>query len=359
MISNGKNLLKAVTYGHAMYNLKIWILVILLILGAIPGILPLKNANAAPVVIDEDSYGSWEDNFEDTMGIETWDNLELTGEGVRFIDYLYDNFTGLNGDLPDTKKWDILDDGYVLEISNNALRTEVSPPASTWKRDMIQTKDDFGRNHTLTWCQYINTVSSGMYYHFIILNGTDNSWILGVSQNYKGEYGVWNPVAGSGVIFGASVSGLHDYKVTFNNGFIEFYFDGVKEYEYDFGVTSVRYQFGTSALDTWNRVSTDDIRICSNVTIGNLTSTEIPLPEGKTWESLIIDKVEYGPRTYINISILDGLTFLPIPGFENLTDTNINITTIDAMTYPTIRLKACFIASRNPNRIKSNQYIHR
>lgn len=317
----------------------ILLVVSFLIIPFTPGIM---QAKAAPVVVDGDTYGSWEDTFEDTSGIETWDNLELTEGGIKLIDYLYENFSGLDGDLPDTKKWHILDDGYVLEISNNVLRTELNPPASTWKREMIQTKDDFVGNHTLTWRQNLYTVGSGMYYHFFALNGSDNSNIFGIYQNYKGEYGIYNAVAGSGLIFGSSVSGWHDFKVTFDNGFIQFFFDGVMKYEYDFKVPSVEYQFGTNALDTWNRVHTDDIRIYSNITNGNITSTEIILPDGKTWVSFIINKSEYGIDNNINVTILDGVTYLPIPGFENLSDTNIDISAIDEITHPTIRLRACF-----------------
>jgi hypothetical protein len=300
------------------------------------------QANAAPLVVDGDTYGSWEDTFKDTSGVETWDNLELTEEGIRLIDYLYENFSALSGDLPDTKKWNILDDGYVLEISGNVLRTEVNPPASTWKREMIQTKDDFGGNHTLTWRQNLYTVSSGMYYHFFILNGSDGSSIFGVNQLYTDQYQIYNMVASTGLQIGTSVSGWHDFKVTFNNGFIQFFFDGVMKYEYDFKVPSVIYQFGTNALDTWNRVHTDDICIYSNITKGNITSAEIILPAGKTWESFIINKSEYGIDNNINVSILDGVTYLPIPGFENFSDTNVDISTIDEGTHPTIRLRAYF-----------------
>jgi hypothetical protein len=307
----------------------------------------IMQANADLVVVDGDTDGSWEATFEDTSGVETWDNLELSEKGIKLVDYLYENFSQLDGDLPDSEKWHVLDDGYVLEISNNVLRTELNPPPSTWKREMIETKDDFGGNHTLTWTQNLYTVSSGMYYHFYILNGSDGSTIFGVNQMYTDQYQIYNMVASSGQQIGTAVSGWHDYKVTFNNGFIQFFFDGVMKYEYDFQVTSVKYQFGTNALDTWNRVYTDDISIQSNITIGNITSSEIILPNGKTWESLTINKSEYGIDNNISVSILDGVTYLPIFGFENLSDTNIDISSIDENTYPTIRLRACFSGNDN------------
>jgi hypothetical protein len=65
--------------------------------------------SAGPIVIDGDSDGSWEDNFKDTDGIETWDNLDLTAEGLRLTGIFEENFTGTDGSLPEemvhTRRW--------------------------------------------------------------------------------------------------------------------------------------------------------------------------------------------------------------------------------------------------------------
>jgi hypothetical protein len=66
------------------------------------------------------------------------------------------------------------------------------------------------------------------------------------------------------------------------------------------------------------------------------------LPSDKTWESLEIDKIEDEFGQAITVSILDGATFLPITGFENLTGSDIDISAIDSTVHPTIRLMAFF-----------------
>jgi hypothetical protein len=74
----------------------------------------------------------------------------------------------------------------------------------------------------------------------------------------------------------------------------------------------------------------------------NLTSVKISLPSGQTWGSLRINKTEPGEDNYINISILDGETNETILGFENLAGTDIDLSSIDYIAHPTLRLFANF-----------------
>ncbi len=310
----------------------------------------MMQGTSAPVVIDEDSYGSWEDDFEDTSGIEMWDNLVLNAGDIELINIpiFSDNFTGNDGDPPNSTKWNITDDGQTLEIQNNYLKASGISAPGVWVNEYVLSKNPISMNHILTWRANIHTLSTGSYYHFGIINGSDDSGLIGVSQNYLDNYGILNYYEASSTSIGSSVSGWHDYKVTFNSGIIEFYFDGVKKFEYDFNVTSVRYQFGARIFaEQTCTLYSDDVLITSYANVGNLTSTEIILPNGQTWESLIVNKSEYDTENRIKVTILDGGTYQPIPGFENLTGTNIDISAIDIGTYPTIRLKALFSGDGN------------
>ncbi|UCE39493.1 MAG: hypothetical protein JSW00_09830 [Thermoplasmata archaeon] len=318
---------------------------VLLLLGFLSLSCITNLAKGVPVIHEEDSYGSWEDTFNDTTGIALWDNIETCGYGLKLMDMFYDNFTGLEGDPPDALKWDIFDEGYVLWKSGNILRVEANPPGSSWRAEMIQTNDSFTENHTLTWSQVLQTVTSGMYYHFYISNATDGSWLLCLYQNSAGQYMVWNNITSSGVQIGTSVTGWHDYKVVFTDGFIEFYYDGVKEHEYDFQVDSVRYRFGILVQSAWTRSPLDEIHISSGITTGNLTSSEITLPSGYTWDSLYLNKTVIGDDNFLNATILDGVTYQPILGYEHLTGANIDISGIDEGVHPTIRLRAHFVGN--------------
>ncbi len=75
---------------------------------------------------------------------------------------------------------------------------------------------------------------------------------------------------------------------------------------------------------------------------GNLKSIEITLPLGKIWETLYINKTE-PTNMYINISVVDGTTNNPIPGFTDLTENIIDISSIDPEQYPSIKLVAYLI----------------
>jgi hypothetical protein len=299
--------------------------------------------SAGPIVIDGDSNGSWEDTFKDADGIETWDNLELTAEGLRLTGIFEEDFTGEDGSLPDQSKWLILDDGQILEISNNYLRTEIDTRGQpTWGTELVRTRDGFSGSHILTWRQALLRPTSGSVYNFFILNASDNSRLFGVNQNSASEYWVVNFAGGPNGIIGGPYNGWFDHKVIFDNGSVEFFFDGVSRYSYTFNAASVKYAFGVFEQIAAGRIYTDDILITSNITTGNVTSTEIQLPAGQSWDTLALSKTEDIPRNQINVSILDGLTFLPIPGYENLTASDVDISGISRSIYPTLRLRAHF-----------------
>jgi hypothetical protein len=299
--------------------------------------------SASPIVIDEDSCGSWEDTFKDTDGIETWDNLDLTAEGLRLTGIFEENFTGIDGSLPDQKKWFILDDGQILEISNNYLRTEIDTRGQpTWGAELVRTRDDFSGSHVLTWRQNILAPTSGAVYNFLMVNASDNSRLLGINQNWAGEYWVVNFAGGGNSIIGGPFNGWFDHKITYDNGFVEFYLSGGWEYSATFAVSSVKYEFGAFEQIASARIFTDDILITSNITSGNVTSTEIQLPADQSWDTLTLSKTEDVPRNQIKVSILDGMTYVPIPGYEDLTVSDMDISGIDKSTYPTLRLRAHF-----------------
>jgi predicted GH43/DUF377 family glycosyl hydrolase len=76
---------------------------------------------------------------------------------------------------------------------------------------------------------------------------------------------------------------------------------------------------------------------------GSTRSTAISLPSGYTWDTLLINKTEPGANYYINVTVLNGTSNEPILGFENLTGTNIDISSIDYLTYPTLKLYATLV----------------
>lgn len=87
---------------------------------------------------------------------------------------------------------------------------------------------------------------------------------------------------------------------------------------------------------------TDDINFKLSQKTGILTTKPIALPSSGTWDSLSIDKTEPDSENHILISILDAETNEVIPGFEDLSDTDFDISSIDSDKYPAIKLQATF-----------------
>ena len=74
---------------------------------------------------------------------------------------------------------------------------------------------------------------------------------------------------------------------------------------------------------------------------GQIISTPINLPAGYSWESVNLTKEELTGNT-ITLTVLNAASGTPIPGYQSLTDSNIDITGIDGGTYPVIQLQANF-----------------
>ena len=73
----------------------------------------------------------------------------------------------------------------------------------------------------------------------------------------------------------------------------------------------------------------------------SITSTQITIPESMEWSILSIAKAEPA-NTYINISVLNAEDNSTIPGFDNLTNRSIDLTSLNDLGITSIRLKAYF-----------------
>ncbi len=90
--------------------------------------------------------------------------------------------------------------------------------------------------------------------------------------------------------------------------------------------------------DTWLY---DQVRY---VPQGTLTSPVITLPDGFKWDLISVDKYEK-PGTYINISVIDAITSLPVNGLEKISGYSNDISGLSGMGVSSIRLSAVFKGS--------------
>lgn len=76
----------------------------------------------------------------------------------------------------------------------------------------------------------------------------------------------------------------------------------------------------------------------------SLCSEKITVPNGNYWDRLnIVKYCQAG--TYINVTVLDNATGKPVPGFENLTGADVNLSGINPLRYPSLNLEAEFRTS--------------
>jgi hypothetical protein len=77
---------------------------------------------------------------------------------------------------------------------------------------------------------------------------------------------------------------------------------------------------------------------------GVMISKSLVIPENIHWDTLIINKTEPSD-TFLNVTVLDADTDLPISGFENLVGTTIDISSINSVQHNSIKLKADLISN--------------
>ncbi|UCE73179.1 MAG: right-handed parallel beta-helix repeat-containing protein, partial [Methanomassiliicoccales archaeon] len=115
------------------------------------------------------------------------------------------------------------------------------------------------------------------------------------------------------------------------------------------GFTFGKIGVGTDAYcghpDPVCRGWTDDIIYFQiNNKSGKLISKPITLPSDKVWSKLYINKTEPS-NAYINVTIIDAASGEPIPNFKDLTGDIIDLTTLDPIIFPSIKLVGNFTES--------------
>jgi hypothetical protein len=150
---------------------------------------------------------------------------------------------------------------------------------------------------------------------------------------------------------------FHIYRITAKENDFMVYVDGhvcINGTDKYGGSTSGNVaQFGdttdSSTYMSWSywdyvRFNTSGVLEPKHFSEGLLSSIDLKLPFGHKWDELLIDKTEL-PETYINVTLIDGVSGDPIPGFVNLNDKVINISSIDPQSYPLIKITGNFFGT--------------
>ncbi len=335
----------------------ILVIVWMLILANAIGMLQASNnTEAAPVIVDENNSGSWTDSFEDDLGISIQNNVDIANGLVKLtsVDNIKWDYEYLADVEPDSDGWILYENviGDMASVSGGILTLDTTTEDGYWWY-LYNWGISNAVGVTLEARIKIESTGSDYGLHLIIRDGIYEDGLVFFNNRI-----VVTPDSDIGTYYMDTTDNFHTYRLTAKGNDFLVYVDGVLrldgtgKYNDPHGMNHVLYGDVSSEFDRYSRSYCDYIKFNTSgpfppdpvayQTEGNITSTEISLPTGHSWESLLIDKSEIGMDNNILVSVLDGLTHETILGFADLSGLNIDLSTIDPILYPSIRLRANF-----------------
>jgi len=336
------------------------IMVVFLVVCLIPLSVPLiPLGTSEPVTIEEAYEGSWTDSFDDAQGVSTSENITIENGDAKLAlaqtpfpsswDHVYTADTE-----PDAVGWTVNENavGDLASASGGILTLDTTPEDAWWwyiyswgaSNSVGATFEARLKVITSTYAMKI-ILRDGTYYEGFIFYPDRIRVLVDSSLDYHMD----------------TTDAFHTYRITVKNSDYMVYVDGILRIngtgQHDeatggnvctWGDYDVNSGYTGNILWDWVRFNVSGAyppMTSSYQNRGVLTSTEIILPGQMTWDMLHIDKTEPGTGSFINVSVLDGTTLTPIPGFEDMDNTAIDISSIDTVTYPSIRLMATFIGN--------------
>ncbi len=270
--------------------------------------------------LDQDDFGgSWFDDFTGDSGVGSKSNVNLGGGEV------------------------------LLNVIDNGSKSSRNPSSFAYSKDGYLTVSNCQSSDDDSVCggnenHYVDLDSSGNQYvefRFPTFGLTSTPLLGDVEFEYSIESGKSfnNPYAAD---YNAQASSWNDignppngdgseHHVTYSLNKVSY--DTVNE------ANGMKVRFGYDPNSDSGKLYFDFVRlgfITSYHTSGSLTSTVIDLPQGRNWSVLSVHKVE-PQNTQVKVSVVNATSDQIIPGFENLTDSIIDISEITANS---IRLEA-------------------
>jgi hypothetical protein len=332
---------------------------IIFLLSTMSGIIQIY---AEPVITEDD----WSDTFNNALGIESSYNVNLSNGDIKLKGYYNDFEDETLGQIPDgwTREYADAGSGFnrhvvadnpyeptksLYMLCNNDLGS------FAWQRLWRQyseyfqefvfelTLKDISVNTNRQGYFYIEFYNaSDMVYHEVRYYWDDGRSGIPVNSSSLTTNDLVEPLptgTGLGIKYFISENISEDID---DNTFADLtsVIDNITKVRYGF------YQDAAPGADAWEQVYIDNIGIFNDI-FGYARSTEIILSPNKVLKNLIITKTEPIMDTKVEISILNSTTNESIPGFDNLLGSLIDISTINRLIYPLIRLQANLIGTGN------------
>jgi hypothetical protein len=338
--------------------LSIFIIILVLIISVFQCMI---QTSAAPVIIQEEGEGSWSDGFEDTDGVSTLYNISIDNSEAALMDW--DNLSWTyeyHADVePESDGWTLFESasGDMANATGGILTIDTTTEDAYW----YYTYPLGGSNSVGTTLEArvkVESAGSDCALYLVIRDGTYYEGIKFYTDRIETYV---DPSIGT--YFLDTTDKYHTYRLTAKNNDFMVYVDGVLKLngtgKFDNLYAANLIQFGDTAGPSlpqhkgrthWDYIKFNNsgafIPTSNNYSPkGNLTSNKIALPFGYMWGYFSLNKTDYGANNSIKFSILDGETNDTISGFENLSGSGFDISTIDPILHPTIRLYANFTSN--------------
>jgi hypothetical protein len=293
----------------------------------------------------------WIDTFEEVSGIESHANLNVTSGQARLeLDTANVVFTDdfSNAQL-DTSKWNGQINGGTQIVPSPMLMAIKIDQAQT-QDSYIETDDTWSIERIVEW-DWISIVEGGYggYDHIIY-------------PYFSIQNNIWVKIQGDKRVILGSSSGVtsdptytikenHWYQMKCKISSTEAIFTIYNETGALLNIQTISHQitgYGNLRITFANKssniasfdVRVDNIDIKSGyLTSASLTSIEINLPLDKNWDTFALTKSE--PEfTKIKVTLLNAENDQPIPGYEDIEDIYYDISLIDPVAYPSLKLYA-------------------
>ena len=301
----------------------------------------------------------WSDSFDDAQGILLEANTSLA-EGLLGIDglVLTDNFTGPDGATLNSGFWTEYSGGIgnaaEVEIESNRVKTLASPnsPQGIYARFGNGTLLDGRSNITLGVSVNNTSGGSSLGGDVEVINASTGNPHARLSVDKTISVADLYTEQGSGLIVResspAQVFTNTDYRLrielTRSSAQVGIYSTAGAEIWRSqswamVGVDAFQLRLGVNAYGIGgdNTCYWDDAEIRTGVWRGEVVSVPVSLPGNRLWKEA--SWVPQSPQnTLVRVSVLDT-SLEVIPGFENLTNSPIDLSDLDPILYPSIHLR--------------------
>ncbi|MCK5640955.1 MAG: hypothetical protein KAJ19_09170, partial [Gammaproteobacteria bacterium] len=278
----------------------------------------MTDGKRSAVTEGNDDGGSWVDSFADTADIHSESNMNHTPGRYSLVEDFYKK-DGFEGSDIDWAYWIHHGDGPMYQTTERAHTGEKS----------LYIDEDFTSDRNAIRHEWV-TPQEGWISVWMYDTGTNDEDCLKISNSSGESYYIKTRTTTLGSIYWVRTSetmdiattmtrtvGWHKFEFHVGPGGATPYIDGVAVGSTFSAMTTFDRAVIFVGWDTGSEGWFDDFEFKAAVNDGSLTSVAVSLPSGRHWDSVFIGcNITLGAT--MTLSVLNGVTWAPIPGLTDL-----------------------------------------